>query len=109
MNSNPDVETLKMTLWIASGVIGLLLAVIAYLSKLKINSHGEDILELHKVVKTVESTVNNLRTIVEVIKTQIADSGPRTEIRLNDHSKRLDEHERKISRIETACRFNHKE
>lgn len=94
--ANPDIETLKLTLWIAGGIITLLLAVVAYFLKKQIS-----------VSEILTTAVNNLTTAVKLIEQQQSERDPRTERRLNEHAGRLDEHDRRITRVETTCNLNH--
>jgi beta-lactamase regulating signal transducer with metallopeptidase domain len=95
--ANPDVETLKLTLWAAGGIIALLLAVVAYFLKRQI-----------AVSEILTRAVNNLTTAVTVLESQQKDRHPVIERRLNAHAKRLDEHDVRIARVETTCSLNHK-
>lgn len=90
MNSNPDVETLKLLITIAFSIIAILLSVVAYFLNRQIKSQ-----------EILTDAVNQLRTIVSVLQSQNDDRHPVIDRRLNDHSKRLDEHDKQLARIET--------
>lgn len=95
--ANPDVETLKLSIWVAVGVIAILLSIVAFF--------------LQKTVKVQEilvTAVNQLTTAVTVIQKQQEERDPRTERRLNDHAKRLDNHQNRLSILETRCIITHK-
>ena len=94
--ANPDIETLKLTLWIAGGIIIMLLGVVAYFLKRQIT-----------VSEILTKAVNNLTTAVTVLESQNKDRHPVIERRLNTHAKRLDEHDIRSARIETTCTHNH--
>jgi beta-lactamase regulating signal transducer with metallopeptidase domain len=96
--ANPDIESLKLTLWIAGSVITLLLTVVAYFLNKQI-----------KVQESLTKAVNSLTTAVTVLESQQAERHPVIERRLNDHARRLDAHDRQITRIETTCNINHYE
>lgn len=92
--SNPDIETLKLTLWIAGSIIALLLVVVAYFLKKQIC-----------VSEVLTTAVNNLTTAVKLIEQKQSERDPRTERRLNEHSRRLDEHDKQIVKIETTLKL----
>jgi esterase/lipase len=78
---------------------------------LKINSlakqQKESTDKLSTVVETVSETVNNLKTIVEVIREQQDERDPRTERRLNAHSKEIHDLKIRVTKVETHSRLNH--
>lgn len=94
---NPDIETLKLTLWIASGVISVLLLVVSFFLKKQI-----------RVSEVLTEAVKNLTTTVAVMQTQNNERNPVIQTRLNDHGRNLDNHETRITKLETRCAINHK-
>lgn len=98
IKANPDIETLKLTLWIASAVIALLLTavigVVVYLAKKQIN-----------VSERLTNAVNKLTVAVSVLENQNKDRHPVIERRLNDHARQLDQHDKQIVRIETTLKL----
>lgn len=96
--ANPDFETLKLTLWIASAIIALLLTavigVVVHLAKKQIN-----------VSEMLTNAVNKLTVAVSVLENQNKDRHPVIERRLNDHARRLDQHDKQIVRIETTLKL----
>ena len=91
--SNPDLETLKLLFWIASSIILILISVVGFFMA-----------QQFRVLKTVTETVNNLKTIVEVIKArQLGDSEfcrikhEAINKKFDDHDKRLDTDEKHIA------------
>lgn len=90
--ANPNYETLKLTLWIAGGVITLLLVVVAYFLSKQID-----------VSETLTKAVNSLTAAVMVLESQQRDRHPVIERRLNAHAGRLDEHDKEIVKIKTVC------
>lgn len=100
--ANPDIETLKLTLWVASAVIAILLTavigVVVYLAKKQIN-----------VSEMLTTAVNKLTVAVSVLENQNKDRHPVIVKRLNDHARRLDCHDRQIVRIETKLKINDNE
>jgi predicted RND superfamily exporter protein len=106
VQANPDIETLKLTLWVAVGLIMLLIGVIAYLAKLKDSNALAQVEKLSTVVDTVQETVNSLKSVVEVIKTQFTEDRPRTERRLNEHAERIDKHAERLVKIETKLNID---
>jgi hypothetical protein len=95
---NPDYQSLKLTLWIAGGIISMLLFVVAYFLRKQI-----------EVSETLAVAVNNLTTTVKLIEQQQSERDPRTENRLNEHSAKLGKHELQIARLEMKCKINHTE
>lgn len=108
VQANPDIETLKLTLWVAASLIALLIGIIAYLAKMKDSSASKQVEKLSAVVDTVQETVISLKSVVEVVKSQISEDRPRTEKRLNEHANRLDDQADRLARLETSCSINHK-
>jgi beta-lactamase regulating signal transducer with metallopeptidase domain len=94
VKANPDIETLKLTLWVAGGIITLLLMVVAYFLKKQIS-----------VSEVLTTAVNNLTTAVKLIEQQQSERDPRTERRLNEHSRELKEHKERIVKIETTLKI----
>lgn len=90
MDANPDLETLKLTLWVAAGLIMVLLAVVAYFLRKQIS-----------ISETLTAAVNNLTTAVTVLESQNKDRHPVITKRLDDHARRLDCHDKQIAVIET--------
>lgn len=124
-----DIGVLKFILGIASVIIALLLTAVGYFIKQRysdekkereeerekiskeINSlskkQKESVDKLSSVVETVSDTVNNLKIIVEVIKEQQKDEHPRTERRLNQHSKEIQALHSRVVKLESHCHINH--
>ena len=96
--ANPDIETLKLTLWIAAGVIGLLLLVVAFFLKKQIS-----------VSETLTEAVNGLTRSLAVLETHNKIQGPVIERRLNEHAERLDKHAERLAKVETSCAIRHKD
>jgi hypothetical protein len=107
--ANPDIETLKLTLWVAAGIITILLGIVAWFARNKGERANRQMEKLEVIVNSLSVTVSNLKTVVEVIREQQNERDPRTERRLNEHGKRLDEHETRIVKVETRCKINHDE
>lgn len=91
---NPDIETLKLTLWIAGSVIGLMLAVIAFFLRKQVDAS-----------ETLTKAVSALTNAVTILETQNSERAPVVERRLNEHARRLDEHEVRITVIETKLKI----
>lgn len=91
-----NLESLKYILWIAGVVITLLLAVIGYFLRMQAEASRD-----------LAMSVNQLTVAVNVMQSQNSDRHPVTERRLNDHAKRLDEHDRRLTIVETTCQKNH--
>ncbi|HCY40427.1 MAG TPA: hypothetical protein DHV48_03600 [Prolixibacteraceae bacterium] len=116
---NPNLETLKIVLWIAVGIISLLVIIIGYFVAEKFSTDKEELSKneisqrqqmekLSAMIEMVSKTVANLEKIVEVIKNQQEERDPRTERRLNDHSRQIKELDKRITKTETLCSINHK-
>lgn len=97
VQANPDVETLKLTLWVAAGVISLLLVVVAFFLKKQIG-----------VSEILTKAVDNLTQAVTVLQTKDAERNPVIQNRLNDHARRLDTHAERLAKVETKCAIRHK-
>lgn len=87
-----DIESLKLTLWIAGGVISLLILVVAYFLRRQI-----------EVSETLAIAVNHLTTAVKLIEKEQAERDPRTEKRLGNHEERIGHCEDRITVMETLC------
>jgi len=116
---NPNLETLKIVLWIAIGVIALLIAIIGYFITEKFSTDKEELNKnevsqqqqmdkLSAMIDTVGKTVVNLEKIVEVIKNQQEERDPRTERRLNEHSRQIKELDKRVTKTELICSLKHK-
>jgi hypothetical protein len=108
VKANPDIETLKLTLWLAGAVISALFGVIIYFIKSQDAVRKNEMVKLNSIVETLVETVNSLRTIVEVVKSRQLGDGEFCHMkhdvidrRLNEHSKRLDVVDNKVTRLET--------
>lgn len=92
---NPEIETLKLTLWIASGVIAFIITMlVAVISNL-----------ISKQIETSEEltvAVNGLTVAVNVLESQNKDRYPVIEKRLNEHETKISRHAEKITAIETT-------
>ena len=93
--ANPDIETLKLTLWIAGSIIIILMGIVAYFLGKQIN-----------VSELLTKAVNNLTTAVKILESQNSERHPVIVRRLNDHARRLDSHDRDIVCIKTKLNMN---
>lgn len=116
---NPNLETLKIVLWIAIGLIVLLIAIIGYFITEKFSTDKEELSKnevsqqqqmdkLSAMIDTVGKTVVNLEKIVEVIKNQQEERDPRTERILNEHSRQIKELDTRVTKTELICSLKHK-
>jgi beta-lactamase regulating signal transducer with metallopeptidase domain len=96
--ANPDIESLKLILWLAGSVITLLLLIVSYFLSKQI-----------KVQESLTKAVNSLTTAVTVLESQQAERHPVIECRLNTHGQRLDKLDNRITKIETKCTYHHGE
>lgn len=106
--ANPDIETLKLTLWLAGAVISALFAVIIYFIKSQDSVRKNEMTKLNNIVETLVETVNSLKTIVEVVKSRQSGDGEYCHMkhdvidkRLTEHGRRIDLVENRITRLET--------
>lgn len=106
--ANPDIETLKLMFWIAVSIIGLLIVIIGYFFKNRDTVIKIQMDKLFQITESIKMTVNNLNTIVEVIKIRqksdeefLKEKHEVYDRRLNDHAKRLDNQDGRIVRLET--------
>lgn len=95
--ANPDVETLKFALYVSGAMISMLLVIVGFFMA-----------QQFKVIKTLQGTVNELAEVVAVIKNkQTWDrescifKHKAIDKKLEDHDKRLDKNENRITRLET--------
>lgn len=91
-----DIETLKLTLWIAGSVIAALLGLVAYFLNKQIT-----------IQEVLAKAVNNLTTAVRLIEQHQTITDPIINRRLNDHALRIDAHDKKLAIIETRCSLTH--
>jgi beta-lactamase regulating signal transducer with metallopeptidase domain len=96
--ANPDIESLKLILWLAGSVITLLLLIVSYFLSKQI-----------KVQESLTKAVNSLTTAVTVLESQQAERHPVIQRRLNIHGQRLDKLDNRITKIETKCTYHHGE
>lgn len=89
-SANPDLESLKILVGLAGVVISILLAVVAYFLK----QQGE-------ASKALTEAVNQLKTAVVVLQEQSKEKHPVYDRRLNKHSEKLEEHEKRIIKLES--------
>ena len=94
---HPDIESLRMTLWAAGGVISMLITVVAYFLRKQI-----------EVSETLAVAVNHLTTTVKLIEKEQAERDPRTERRLDDHDERIGTCEDRLTAMETMCSYQHR-
>lgn len=113
--TNPDIETLKLTLWVAAGVIMVLFGLVMYFIKNARSSTEKSVEKLNDIVNSVIEVTNDLKIVVEVIKnrqidekTFLKEKNQIIEKRLNEHAGRLDCHDKKITRIETTVGISEK-
>jgi hypothetical protein len=85
--ANPDIETLKLTLWVAASIITLLLLIVSYFLKRQIT-----------ITEQLTKAVHELTTAVALLNNQ----SPRMERRLDIHNKRLDDNDKQIARLEAT-------
>lgn len=96
LKTNPDYETLRLTVVLAGILISILLGVVAFFLKEQI-----------AIQKTLTKAVNNLTTAVTVLESQNKDRYPVIERRLNEHGRRIDNLETRVTRITTTCEIHH--
>lgn len=96
LQANPDLEQLKLILWISGPMLFIMLTVIGYFLKQQIEAS-----------KAIADAVNALNIVVTELKTHSALEYPQTVTRLNAHSEKLDDHETRITIIETEHNHLH--
>jgi len=94
--TNPGVETLKFAVGITGAIIALLLVIVAYFLRKQIT-----------VSESLTSAVNGLTLAVGVIQTQQNERDPRTERRLNSHSRQLQLHNGQIIRLSEKAKLKY--
>ncbi len=98
VKANPDLETLKLTLWIAGSIIALLMSVVAFFLRKQIF-----------VSETLTLAINELTKAVTIQETKDKERHPLIDRRLNEHSAKLKEHGERIAVIETKIEIKNKE
>jgi hypothetical protein len=97
IQANPDIEQLKIILWIAGPLILVMLGVIGYFIKQQVDAS-----------KAIADVVQQLNILVTELRTQNELLNPVFERRLNHHSESIEGHERRLTVIETEHHINHK-
>ena len=97
VDMNPDIEQLKIILWIAGPMIVLMLGVVGYFIRQQIDAS-----------RSIADAVQQLQLIVAELRTHNELLNPVIERRLNHHSENLEDHERRLTVIETEHCLNHK-
>lgn len=120
--ANPDLETLKLVLWLAGIVILLLLGVIGFFLRVTYTGTAKQFneissvvakqfKEISQVVSTLSETVSSMKTIVEVIR--MRQMGDQEFCRLKheeinkvmaEHGKSINLHETQVSKLEVIDR-----
>lgn len=90
IQANPDLEQLKLILWITIPVLAALLMIVGYFIR-----------ESFQASKNLTDAVNTLTMTVTALKTQLELQSPVTEHRLNDHSDRIMKIDKRLLVIET--------
>lgn len=96
IQANPDIEGLKLTLWIAGCAMIVMVTIIGYFLRRQIDASEK-----------LTDSVNNLVNVITAIETQININTPITEKRLNDHSVQIKGHEKRLTKIETEHKLIH--
>ena len=97
IQANPDIEQLKIILWIAGPLILVMLGVIGYFIKQQIEAS-----------KAIANVVQQLNILVTELRTQNELLNPVIDRRLNHHSETIEGHERRLTVIETEHHINHR-
>jgi peptidoglycan hydrolase CwlO-like protein len=95
--ASPGYDTLIFAFWIAIGIIGLLLLIVAHFLKRQ-----------NKIIDNLTKAVNGLNVTVGIIKNDNENRLPEISKQLDSHDKRLDEYGERITRVETKIEFNEK-
>lgn len=93
---NPDYESLKLILFISGSLILVLLALVGFFLRQQVI-----------VSQNLTEAVNELTIAINVIQSQEKDRHPVHERRLNEHSSRIADHERRIGVIEVEHKLFH--
>ncbi len=87
---NPDLESLRLVVWLSGILISVLLAVVGYF----LRQQGD-------ASKALTDAVNKLRTAVEVLQMQGTLKYPVIDNSLKEHGQKIEDHENRITKIET--------
>jgi hypothetical protein len=98
MQVSPDIEQLKIILWIAGPLIVLMLGAIGYFIRQQIDAS-----------RAIADALQQLQIIVTELRTQSELVNPVVERRLNNHSESLEGLERRLTVIETEHCINHRQ
>ena len=91
-----DIDGLKLALWIAGTVMGIMVSVIGYFLRRQIDAS----------VKLTDA-VNNLTLVVNTLQVQSNTTGPRNEARLVELGRLVEEHGKRLVILETEHKMNH--
>jgi hypothetical protein len=93
--TNPDLESLKLVLWCALGVICVLLVISGYLLKYQFKRQIE-------ASDAIVVAVNKLKEVVNILKTQNEMQFPDIYKRLDSHSADIKSLDQRVIKIETC-------
>lgn len=112
--TNPNPETLKVLLWVFVSLAGLLAVVVGWFILARFTGDDkrsalfqEQLDKMSDLIDSVKTMAGDIQTMVMVIDSQMKESQPRTEKRLNDHARTLKIHDRRITRVEERCKIKH--
>jgi hypothetical protein len=94
IQSNPDLESLKLVLWCALGVIAVLLVITGYFIKQQINRQVD-------ASKAITVAVDKLKEVVNTIKSQNEVQMPAINKLLDSHSDAIKNIDQRVIKIET--------
>jgi hypothetical protein len=113
VTTNPTVDLLEVIIWVAVGLIALLIGIVGFLIKRSDDAQTVQLNKIESVVNTVKETADNLKTIVEVVKARQLGDGEVCKERHQDNLVRITEleetvidHSNRITAVESKCKIH---
>jgi len=113
VTTNPTIDLLEVIIWVSVGLIIMLLGTLGFLLKRSDDVQTIQFTKIEKVVETVKETADNLKIIVEVIKSRQLGDG---EVCRERHSENLlrilsletttVEHSERLTTVESKCQIH---
>ena len=113
VTTNPTIDLLEVIIWVSVGLIIMLLGTLGFLLKRSDDVQTIQFTKIEKVVETVKETADNLKIIVEVIKSRQLGDG---EVCRERHSENLlrilsletttVEHSERLTAVESKCQIH---
>jgi hypothetical protein len=96
IQANPDLNHLKVIIWIIGPLMLTMLAVIGYFLKQQFDATRE-----------MSNELASIRLLITKVMTHDEITDPVLEKRLNNHSQTIGDHEKRLTKVETHCEITH--